>query len=115
MTGLKTIGGGDTARQSLKLQPIPPVSAMLVSSLTHLSRALPAAQNNSAMFPEQASLFLGGAVTPNVGTFVQFTYAAQDGAVGVDSVDIRYANPPTWLDKDLLFGVTQHNIPTKQD
>ena len=115
MTGLKTIGGGDTARQSLKLQPIPPVSAMLVSSLTHLIRALPAAQNNSAMFPEQASLFLGGAVTPNVGTFVQFTYAAQDGTFGVDNIDIRYANHTTWLDKDLLLGVTMHNNPTVQD
>ena len=115
MTGLKTIGGGDTARQSLKLQPIPPVSAMLVSSLTHLSRALPAAQNNSAMFPEQASLFLGGAVTPNVGAFVQFTYAAQDGTFGVDNIDLRYANHTTWLDKDLLLGVTMHNNPTVQD
>ena len=115
MTGLKTIGGGDTTRPSLKLAPIPPASAMIVSSLTHMSRALPEAQNNSAMFPEQASLFLGGEVTPKVGAFVQFTYAAQDGTFGIDNVDIRYANHTTWLDKDLLLGVTMHNNPTVQD
>ncbi|MDQ6636065.1 MAG: hypothetical protein M3Z10_15050, partial [Gemmatimonadota bacterium] len=115
MSGLTTIGGGDTSRPSLKLSPISPVSAMVVASLTHLAKSLPESQNNSVMFPEQASLFLGGEVTPRVGAFVQFTYAAQDGTFGVDNIDLRYANHTTWLDKDLLFGVTLHNNPTAQD
>jgi hypothetical protein len=115
MSGLTTINGGDTARPSLKLAPIPPVSAMVVASLTHTTAAQPAAQNNSAMFPEQASLFLGGEVTPRVGAFVQFTYSAQDGSFGVDNVDLRYAKHTTWLDKDLLLGATMNNNPTVQD
>lgn len=115
MTGLATIGGGDTIRPSLKLAPIPPAAAMIVASLTHTSEAAPAAQNNSTMFPEQASLFLGGEVTPRAGAFVQFTYAAQDGAFSVDNVDLRYASHTTWLQKDLLFGATLHNNPTVQD
>ena len=115
MSGLKPIVGGDSARPSLSLSSIPPLSAMIVTSLTHTSKAVPEAQNNSVMFPEQASLFLGGAITPRVGTFVQFTYAAQDGAIGIDNVDVRYANHTTVATKDLLFGVTMHNNPTVQD
>jgi hypothetical protein len=115
MSGLKSIVGGDSTRPSLSLQPIPPLSAMIVTSLTHTGKAVPEAQNNSVMFPEQASLFLGAALTPRIGTFVQLTYAAQDGAVGLDNVDIRFANHTTAADKDLLFGVTMHNNPTVQD
>ncbi len=115
MTGLTTINGGDSARPSLKLIPIPPLSAMIVASVTRMNTALPQAQNNSVLFPEQASLFLGGEITPRIGAFVQFTYAAQDGTFGIDNVDLRYANHTSWFDKDLLFGVTLHNSPTTQD
>jgi hypothetical protein len=115
LNGLKNIVAGDSTRPSLSLVPIPPLSAMIVTSLTHTSKAVPEAQNNSAMFPEQASLFLGAAITPRIGAFVQLTYAAQDGAVGIDNVDIRYANHTTVAEKDLLIGVTMHNNPTVQD
>lgn len=115
MSGLATIAGGDSARPTLKLPPIPTVSAMLVTSLAHTSKVLPAAQNNTALFPEQASIFLGGEITARMGAFVQFTYAAPDGAIGIDNVDVRYANHVTWLDKDLLLGATLHNNPTVQD
>lgn len=115
MTGISTIMAGDSSKPSLKLSTIPPLSAMIVTSLTHTGNAQPAAQNNSVLFPDQASLFLGGEITPRVGAFMQFTYAAQDGTFGVDNLDFRYANHTTWLDKDLLLGVTLHNNPTVQD
>ncbi len=115
MTGLKTINDGDSVRTTLKLSPIPPVAAMVVTSLTHVGTALPGTQNNSAMFPEQASLFLGGQVTPDLGAFIQFTYAAADGSFGIDNVDFRYAKHTSWMEKDLLLGLTLHNNPTVQD
>jgi hypothetical protein len=115
MTSLKRITAGDSTRPSLGLSPIPPVAAMLVASLTHLNNAEPAAQNSSVMFPEQLSLFLGGAITPKVGTFIQFTYAAQDGTFGMDNLDVRYATHTTAFDKDVLFGLTINNNPTVQD
>lgn len=115
MNGLKNIVAGDSTRPSLSLVPIPPLSAMIVTSLTHTSKAAPEAQNNSAMFPEQASLLLGAAITPRIGAFVQFTYEAQEGAIGIDNVDLRYANHTTVAAKDLLIGVTMHNNPTVQD
>ena len=116
LTGLTTIAGMDSAsKASLKLSPIPPVAAMVVTSITHTSVALPKSQNSSALFPEQASIFFAGQVTPSVGTFVQLTYAAQDGAIGVDNIDVRYAKHTSLAEKDLLLGLTMHNNPTSQD
>ncbi|HKW49009.1 MAG TPA: hypothetical protein VJN70_16275 [Gemmatimonadaceae bacterium] len=116
LTGLETIGQpADTTSETLKLAPIPPASAMLVTSLTHLSEALPATQNNTAVFPQQFSLFLAGQVTPKVGAFTQFTYAASDGSFGIDNVDVRYATHTSFAAGDLLFGLTVHNNPTVQD
>ncbi|HEX7977262.1 MAG TPA: hypothetical protein VF461_01565 [Gemmatimonadaceae bacterium] len=115
LTSLKRITAGDSTRPSLALSPIPPVSAMLVASLTQLNKAEPAAQNSSVMFPEQLSVFLGGAITPKVGTFIQFTYAAQDGTFGMDNLDVRYATHTAVLEKDVLFGLTVNNNPTVQD
>jgi hypothetical protein len=116
LTGLETIGQpADTTSETLKLAPIPPVSAMLVTSVTHLSEELPATQNNTASFPQQFSVFLAGEVTPKVGAFTQFTYAAPDGSFGIDNVDVRYATHTSFAERELLFGLTVNNNPTVQD
>ena len=116
LTGLETIGQpADTGSETLKLAPIPPASAMLVTSVTRTAKARPATQNNTASFPQQFSLFLSGQVTPNLGAFTQFTYAAPDGSIGIDNVDLRYAKHTTFGARDLLFGLTVHNNPTVQD
>ena len=72
-------------------------------------------QNGTASFPDQASLFIAGAVSSHVGIFSQFTYAAADGSFGIDNVDIRYANHTMMGESDLLYGVTLNNNPTVQD
>ena len=116
LTGLETIGQpADTGSETLKLAPIPPASAMLVTSLTNTAKARPETQNNTASFPQQLSLFLSGQVTPKVGAFTQFTYSAPDGKLGIDNVDIRYATHTTFASRDLLLGLTVHNNPTVQD
>jgi hypothetical protein len=58
LSGLSTIEAGDSSRTSLKLAPFPPVSAMAVASETHVSTTVPGTQNNSAVFPDQLSVFL---------------------------------------------------------
>lgn len=115
LTGLKTITGGDTSRPSLKLAPIPPASAMAIISLTHVRTDVPGQQNGAASFPDQASVFLGGQVTPRVGAFVQFTYDAQSASVGLDNTEFRFANRTQLASRELLYGVTLHNNPTMQD
>ena len=118
LTSLATIrahAADTTKRETLALLPIPPVSAMAVASLTATRTAIPGTQNGTASFPQQASIFFAGAVSPHVGIFSQFTYAAADGALGIDNVDIRYANHATMGEHDLLYGVTLNNNPTVQD
>src|SRR6476661_4300445 len=115
LTGLTTIDAGDTTRSSLKLSPFPPVSAMAVTSFTHLSTMLPGTQNNSTVFPDQLSVFLAGEITPRLGAFVQLTYAAPDGSIGLDNTEFRFANRTHLFSQELLYGVTLHNNPTMQD
>ena len=115
LTGLVPIAGGDTSHPTLKLAPIPPAAAMMIASLTNTGAAVPGTQNNTALLPDQLSVFLGGEVTPKVGAFVQLTYSGQDGSIGIDNTEFRFANHTTLGAKDLLYGVTLHNNPTMQD
>lgn len=99
----------------LSLLPIPPLSMMLMTSDTHLSEARPGAQNDVAEFPQQLSLFLGGALTPHIGALFQVTYEGASGTFGIDNSDIRYVTRARVADRDAVFGITLHNNPTVQD
>jgi hypothetical protein len=117
LTGLATIGqpGDSAGKESLKLSPISPISVMLISSFTRTSEALPGTQNGTAAFPEQFSIFAAGGITPRIGIFSQLTYAAADGSLGIDNIDVRYANHTAVGARDLLYGMTLNNNPTVQD
>ncbi len=115
LTRLSTIGEPTDSSGGLKLAPFPPAAAMVVASVTRTSVEQPGTQNNTASFPQQASIFLSGQITSNLGAFTQFTYTAADGAIGIDNVDVRYARHTTMGDRDVLIGVTLHNNPTVQD
>lgn len=117
LTGIPTIGqpGDSAGKESLKLLSVPPLAAMVVTSVTQTSKSVPGTQNGTASFPQQLSIFAAGQITPNLGAFTQFTYAQPDGSFGIDNVDIRYANHLTVADKDVLYGLTLHNNPTVQD
>jgi hypothetical protein len=116
LTGLTSIlQPGDTAGKSLKLSPIPPIAAMLVTSVTQTSKAVQGTQNGTVAFPDQFSIFAAGAITSNIGAFTQFTYAAPDGSFGIDNIDVRYANHTTLSEHELIYGLTVNNNPTVQD
>ena len=117
LTALPTIGqpNDSASHESLKLASIPPLAAMLVTGLTQTARAQPETQNGTVSFPQELSVFLAGQITPHVGIFTQFTYAAADAGIGIDNVDLRWARHASLANRDLLFGVTLHNNPTVQD
>jgi len=116
LTALQMVSAGDSGkRASLKLDLIPPVSAMVMSSLTQVSKALPGTQNGTVQFPQQLSLFFGEAITPRIGTFLQVTYDPAAGTIGMDNADIRFANRATLGDKSVIYGLTLNNNPTVQD
>jgi hypothetical protein len=116
LSALEKIGQpGDSARETLRLSPIPPLAAMIVASGTQTNRAQPGAQNSSLQFPQQLSLFAAGAITSRIGAFTQLTYAPDAGSIGIDNIDVRYAMHTAVRDRDLIFGVTVNNNPTVQD
>ncbi len=117
LTAVPTIGqpGDSAGKESLKLLSFPPVAAMFVTSLTQTRSSVPGTQNGTVALPDQFSVFVAGAITPHVGAFTQFTYAAVDGSFGIDNIDLRYANHHALGDRDLLYGLTLHNNPTVQD
>ena len=118
LTGMKTIDAGDETSDStqvirLKLLTTLPLSAMVQSSFTHISKDVPGVQNNSVAFPQQLSVFYAGQVSPHIGTFIQMTY---DGhSFGMDNADIRYTNQARLFKKSLTYGLTLNNNPAVQD
>jgi hypothetical protein len=116
MTALQVVTAGDSGkRESLKLDLIPPVSAMVMSSLTQTSKASPGTQNGNVQFPQQLSVFFGEAITPKIGTFLQVTYDPASGSIGMDNADIRFASRTKLGSKSLIYGVSLNNNPTMQD
>jgi hypothetical protein len=116
LTDAQVVAAGDSGkRQTLRLDLIPPLSMMVQSSLTQVQAAAPGTQNGTVQFPQQLSVFFGGAITPRLGTFVQLTYDPRSGGIGMDNVDIRYVNHTQLAAKPLLYGVSLNNNPTVQD
>jgi len=92
-----------------------PLSAMFETSLTETKTPQPGTQNGSFEFPQDISLFLAGAWSAHVGSFVQVTYDTQDDHFTSDNTDIRYANKTKLGGKELVYGLTLNNNPTVED
>ena len=110
LTGLTTINASDSTRTSLKLAPFPPVSAMAVASLTNTSKAQPGTQKTRPCSPINSACFSHGEPTPKIGAFVQLTYAAPDGSIGLDNTEFRFADRTHLFSQELLYGVTLQQI-----
>src|SRR6266700_4079492 len=102
-------------RAALDLLASLPLSAMLETSFTSTKTPVPGTQNGSVELPQDISLFLSGAWTTHVGSFVQVTYDTQDDHFGIDNTDVRYANKTTLGGKELVYGLNVNNNPTVED
>jgi hypothetical protein len=92
-----------------------PLSVMFEASFTSTKSPLPTSQNGSFEFPQDISLFLSGAWTSHVGSFLQVTYDTQDNHFTSDNTDIRYANKTKLGGKELVYGLDLNNNPTVED
>lgn len=95
----------------LRILEVPPLSAMVQISATHMQKADPAVQNNDVGFPQEASLFFAGAISEKLGAFVQMTYAQDAGSFAWDNTDVRYAS----TFGNTIWGLTLNNNPSVQD
>jgi hypothetical protein len=111
--------------QLLELAQIPALSIMAQISYTQLKKPLPdianvnipgEAQNGTAGFPQQLSLFYAGKIAPHFGAFFQLTYANDSGTIGIDNTDLRFADMKILPDdRSLIYGISLNNNPTVQD
>jgi hypothetical protein len=102
-------------RAALDLLASLPLSVMFETSFTSTKSPVPGTQNGSVEMPQDVSLFLSGAWTTHVGSFVQVTYDTQDDHFGIDNTDVRYANKTTVGGKELVYGLNVNNNPTVED
>ncbi len=106
---------GSKTHAALNLLASLPLSVMLEASFTNTNSPVPTTQNGSFEFPQDISLFLAGAWTSNVGSFLQVTYDTQTNHFHSDNTDIRYANKTKVSGKELVYGLDLNNNPTVED
>ncbi len=106
---------GSKKRAPLDLLGSLPLSVMLDTSFTSTKTPVPATQNGSFELPQDISLFLSGAWTSHIGSFVQVTYDTQADRFSMDNTDIRYANLTKVGGKELVYGIDLNNNPTVED
>ena len=102
-----------------------PLSIMAQVSYSEMKTGVPdlsnagapgVAQNGTAGFPQQLSLFYAGKIAPNFGAFFQITYANDSGTIGIDNTDLRFADTVLLSDNSpLTYGLSLNNNPTVQD
>jgi hypothetical protein len=109
----------------LSLAQMVPLSIMAQVSYSQMKTGVPdltavgapgVAQNGTAGFPQQLSLFYAGKIAPNFGAFFQITYANDSGTIGIDNTDLRFADTTLLPDNSpLTYGLSLNNNPTVQD
>jgi hypothetical protein len=102
-------------RAALDLLATLPLSAWLETSFTSTKSPVPGTQNGSIEMPQDVSLFLSGAWTTHVGSFMQVTYDTQDDHFSMDNTDVRYARLAKVGGKELALGLNVNNNPTVED
>ena len=111
----KTVKADGGKKRALDLLSSLPLSVMLDTSFTSTKSPIPTTQNGSFEFPQDISLFLSGAWTSNIGSFLQVTYDTQNDHFTSDNTDIRYANTRKLGGKELVYGLDLNNNPTVED
>jgi hypothetical protein len=106
---------GGKKRAGLDLLSSLPLSVMLDTSFTSTKSPVPGTQNGSFELPQDISLFLSGAWTSNIGSFLQVTYSTQDDHFSMDNTDIRFASKTKLAGKELVYGLDLNNNPTVED
>lgn len=103
-------------QSTLSLSDLPPVSAMVMASTSLAAKANDSNSSaDSTDLLQQFSLFYAGRIADNVGAFIQVTYDDQEGSIGIDNTDIRFADVANVDGHNLVYGVSLNNNPTVQD
>jgi hypothetical protein len=106
---------GSKTHAALNLLASLPLAVMFETSFTTTKSPVPTTQNGSFEFPQDVALFLAGAWTNHIGSFLQVTYDTQADHFSIDNTDVRYANKTKLSGKELVYGLDFNNNPTVED
>ena len=116
LAGTKQVQSPTSKENSaLKINELPPLSAMLLIGYTHVKQPADTVQNDSIAFPQELSLFYAGEISEKLGAFLQLTYEQASDNLSWDNADIRYADHTQLGEQAVTYGVTLNNSPTVQD
>ncbi len=119
LTGMRQIEAQQGAQ--LKINEVPPLSAMFLTGISNMSKPLADAadgsktQNANFEFPQQLSFFFAGEISEHMGAFAQITYDHASDHFSMDNTDIRYTTHGKFGSKDAIYGITLNNSPTLED
>ena len=105
----------DKKHAGLDLLSSLPLGAWFETSFMNTKAQQPGTQNGNFEFPQDVSLFLAGAWSTHVGSFLQVTYSTQGDHFSIDNTDIRYARQRKLAGKNWVYGLTLNNNPTLED
>ncbi|MHB8535430.1 MAG: hypothetical protein ACYDBW_08295 [Sulfuricaulis sp.] len=120
LTGMKQIESGQ-AGQELKINEVPPLSAMFMTGVSNMGKPLQDAadgsktQNGNFEFPQQLSFFFAGEISEHMGVFSQITYDHASDHFSIDNTDFRYTTHGKFGSADAIYGITVNNNPTVED
>lgn len=122
------LNGYVTSKSKQSYEFPPPISGMVMVSLSHTDSKVPAGYyskewsnrvlsdgNDVLGIPSEASIFYAGRIYGPVGAFIQGTYEGDANSFALDMTDIRFAKSATVAGKNLVYGITVNNSPTLQD
>lgn len=121
LTGMQQLESGQAASTPLKINEIPPFSAMFMTGASSMSKPLQDAadgsktQNGNFEFPQQLSFFFAGEISEHMGVFSQITYTHDTDHFTIDNTDFRYTKHGKFGDADAIYGLTINNNPTVED
>jgi hypothetical protein len=107
-------------KNTLWLSDLPGLGVLFQATYNHYDRTPPdsavagaKSQSENLEFPQQSSLIAAGAITDQVGGFLQVTYAQPSGTFGIDNTELRYSDHTQ--NNDFVWGVLFNNNPGNQD
>ena len=118
-----TMNNGEKSKMPLPLAAMVMADMTRTSNLNGLANDSVTVMKDSKVVIPQVSLFYAGKITDKSGAFVQLTYSGIDlptktdiaHHIGIDNMDIRYADSVMLADKELIYGVTVNNNPSMAD
>ncbi len=122
LTGMQQIQSGQAGgSEQLKINEVPPLSAMFMTGISNMSKPLQDAadgsktQNRNVEFPQQLSFFFAGEISEHMGVFSQITYTHAADKFTIDNTDFRYTTHGKFGSADAIYGITVNNNPTVED